>query len=362
MKKDIIFFANNLVMGGIEKSLINLLNRINYQKYNVTLVLEKKEGVLLDKINKEVKIVDYNLCTSKNVIMRKIINYIKRTKWIKKNKNKYQFSCCYATYSLIGNILAKAASKNNAIYIHSDYTKLYDQEGLDKFFKPRKINEFKHIIFVSNEAKDNLIKYDKEIENKSIVINNFIDNKSIITLAKEKVHEEKPLNTKLFVFVGRLEEESKRITALLELFKNLSNKYDINLWLIGDGPDKDKYINIIKENKLDNIVKLLGQKNNPYPYIDIADYLIMTSKYEGFPVTYLEAICLGTKIITTINVSDDNISVDQYGHIISSNIDEMTKEVSTILDDDKLVYKSLNFDDVYATKMEKFEKIIDGVV
>ena len=64
----------------------------------------------------------------------------------------------------------------------------------------------------------------------------------------------------------------------------------------------------------------VGQKKNPYPYIGLADYIILTSDYEGFPVTYLEAITLNKKILTTIDVSDDSINIGKdYATIISTD-------------------------------------------
>ena len=56
-------------------------------------------------------------------------------------------------------------------------------------------------------------------------------------------------------------------------------------------------------------VKFLGQKANPYPYMKEADAVVITSDYEGFPVTYLEAIILQKPLFTTIDVSDDEINI-----------------------------------------------------
>ena len=68
----------SLCFGGIEKALIELLNRLDYSKYDVTLLLEKKEGEFLTKLNPNVKLYNYNICNSKNVIYRKIRNCLKK--------------------------------------------------------------------------------------------------------------------------------------------------------------------------------------------------------------------------------------------------------------------------------------------
>ena len=97
--KKIVFFSNTLVIGGIENALVNLLNKLDYSKYDVTLVLEKREGELLSKINKNVHIKEFKVSNFKIVFFRKIYNLLHRFVWSLKNKNKYDFSCCYATYS-----------------------------------------------------------------------------------------------------------------------------------------------------------------------------------------------------------------------------------------------------------------------
>ena len=106
-------------------------------------------------------------------------------------------------------------------------------------------------------------------------------------------------------------------------------------------------------------VKFLGKKENPYPYIKIADYIILTSNYEGFPVTYLEALALNTDIITTINVSDDLIDISKHAYIISKDEDEMVKEVEKILKSNKKTSK-VSFNDIQDKRMIELEKIFDG--
>lgn len=260
----------------------------------------------------------------------------------------------------MGEKLSKIASKNSSIYIHSDYTLIYKNEKeFKEFFDKRKINDFKTVFFVSNEAKDNFLrKY--PLTNNKIVFNNFVDYRNIIDLSKEEITEEK--KGKLFVFVGRLDENSKKISRLLNVLKDLNNK-DIFLWVVGDGPDRKRYEEYCKNNNLEKNVSFLGMKKNPYPYMSMADYIILTSEYEGFPVIYLEAIALNKKIITTIDVSDEYVKIkDNYGYIISKEIEEMKKEISEILEHDNLEYNPLDFEKMNKEKIRKMERVFDEVI
>ena len=237
-RKKIIFFAYDLNIGGIESALVNLLDIIDYNKYDVTLILEKKEGINLNKINKNVQVEEYKLSKLKVKFFRKIVNFVKRYKWKLKNKDKYYFSCAYATYSKMGCKLAKLASKNNSLYVHSDYSYIYDTVQFKNFFNERDISKFKNIVFVSENSKNNFLKNYPDLENKTVVINNFIDSNNIIKLSNEVVLEKKDSKV-LFVFVGRLDDSSKKLGRMLFVMKKLKeNKVDSKLIVVGSGPDE----------------------------------------------------------------------------------------------------------------------------
>ena len=203
---------------------INLFNRIDYSKFNVTLVLEEKKGTFLPKLNKNVRVVEVKVSNNKNVILRKLINAYRKLVFKVLNYHTYDFSCCYTTYSYSCNKLAKIASSNNSIYVHSDYKHLYkDVNEYRQFFDSRKVNEYKYIIFVSNEAKEGFIEEYKELEEKCLVFNNFVDTEEIIELSNGVPDKEKDKDKTLFVFVGRLDDSSKKVKRAINLVKNIKD-------------------------------------------------------------------------------------------------------------------------------------------
>ena len=180
-----------------------------------------------------------------------------------------------------------------------------------------------------------------------------------MAIDKEKIKEHKPRGKKLFVFVGRLDDEAKKVGRAIVLTKEIN---DMMLWIVGDGPDRKMYEDLVKKNKLENKVTFLGKKKNPYPYMKKADYILMTSDYEGFPVIYLETITLQTPLITTIDVSDDKIKIGKdYAKIISKNQKKMLKQVKEILSSPKQV-KKIDIENIQKERMKTFEKLFDGVI
>ena len=358
-KKDLLFAGKDMGMGGIESAQTNLLNNINYNKYNVNLVLEEEKGINLNNVNELVNIKELKVSNCKISIIRKSINFIRKFNYMVLNYHNYDFSCCYTTYSLSSNLVAKLSSRNNSIYVHSNYSDLYDtkEEVLD-FFNTRKVEEYRKIIFVSNEAANSFERLYPNLKNKIKVYNNFINIEKIKILSKELIEEEKPKSHKLFVFVGRLDDSSKKLSRAINLVKEIK---DIELWIIGDGPDREKYEDKVNELNVGKRVKFLGSKSNPYPYILLSDYIILTSDYEGFPVTYLEAIVLNKPIITTIKTSDEAINMEDYATIIPKDEKEMVDVVKKVLEHPKKK-KNYDLEELQKERMISLEKIFNEVI
>lgn len=359
MKKKLFFAAVDLNIGGIEKALVNLLNVIDYSKYDVVLFLEKKEGTLLNELNKNVVVKELKVSKLKITPLRKIVNFTRKLIFKLKNKNKYDFSCCYATYSYSAAKISLMASTNSSLYVHSDYSFIYNEKDFREFFDSRYIDLFRRIVFVSNESRNNFLKYYPNLNNKTLVFNNFINIKDILEKSKEKIPLELNDKNKHLVFIGRLEDKSKKVGRCINLINNIE---DTDLMIIGDGPDRREYEKLVYKYDLNDRIKFLGMKDNPYPYIKNADYLILTSDYEGFPVIYLEAIALKKTIITTINTSDETINIkDGFGYIISKDNDKMISEVKTIISN-KNKLKSIDLDVIQKNRIKMLEQLFEGVI
>lgn len=355
--KKILFSAYSLDVGGIETALITLLKEI-YKKYDITLVLEKEQGLFINEIPKEIKIIKYEPSKLKNIFFRKITNFFKQQFFKMKYKNKFDFAGCFATYSFPASFVARTASKNCALWVHNNYLDFYDNNIMEyrKFFDDLKIYQFKKIVFVSDMDKRVFIAQFPEYSKRTIVCNNFIDYKEIIKKSEEKIDDLKKGNIPIFINIGRHDEKQKKLSRIIEATKKLNkNGYKFKVVFIGKGTATNLYKKMAKN--IHNI-EFLGIKSNPYPYLKQSDALLMSSDFEGNPVVFIEAKVLNKPIITT-DVSDSKKEIDKkYGIVVEKNDKAIYKGMKEFLDNGFVPQK---FDAEKYNKdiLEKLDKIIE---
>ena len=331
--KKLLFAAYSLDVGGIEKALVTLLNELQKKEYEITLVLEQKEGIFLKELNPKIQVVTYTPNNDTNILKRKIINLLQQIKFSLKYKNKFDFSASFATYSNSGAFVSRTASQNSYLWGHADYLTLHedDKEKTKDFFRQKKYNKFKKIIFVSNEGKESFISLFPEMKEKTIVCNNLIDNKKIEELANEKIELEKD-EIITFLNVGRHDERQKRLSKLVEVAAKLKQEqYKFKILFVGDGQDTEKYKKMVQEKDLQEYIIFLGRKQNPYPYFKISDCVILTSDYEGYPVVFLESMILNKPIITT-KVSDYEEIEGKYGYTTTKEIEDIYDKMKQFIE------------------------------
>ncbi len=358
--KKVLFSAYNLDIGGIETSLVTLLNYLSKKDYDITLVLEKKEGIFLNDLNSNIKIIEYRPCENKNIVLRKIINFYKRLKFLLKYKNKFDFSASYATYSKNASFVARNASKNNVLWGHADYLELFanDKQKVINFFKDVKYDKFRKIVFVAESAKETFIKVFPKEENKVLYCNNLINYEKIIQMSNEKIEIQKT-NEYTFINVGRHDEQQKRLTRIIEAAKILKDENEnFKIYFVGEGKDTQMYQNLIKQYKLEEQIILLGKKQNPYPYIKLADAVILSSQYEGYPVIFLEALVLDKPIITT-DVSDAYATIqNKYGIVTKKETLEIYRAMKKFINEKEKIQEKFSPKE----HNEKYSKIIEDLI
>ncbi len=338
-KIKLLFAANSLDVGGIEKALVTLVNKLDEMGYNVTVALEKKQGIFLEELNENINIIEYKPSSNENIFIRKIINLFKRIIFIVKYKNKYDFSASFATYSIPASFMSRVASENCCLWGHADYLTLFDNDvtKFKKFFEDIKYDEFKHFVFVSKEGRASFLKIFPQKEKETITLNNLINYKKIEKLSNCKIEMKKNEKVITFLNVGRHDEKQKKLTRIIEASKLLEkDNLNFQVLFVGDGPDNEIYKDIVKKEGLESKIIFLGAKSNPYPYFKISDCVVLSSEYEGYPVVFLESFVMNKPIITT-KVSDYEEVDGVFGYAVEKNAKDIYEKMKDFIENGYII-------------------------
>ena len=288
--------------GGAEKVLVKFLNYIakSQNGYDIDLLLVKKEGLLLDELNKNIKIFDFNKNHVKNSLLN-IINYLRIQK-----PDYFISSLDYM--NLISSLAYKISNsksnfliwEHNNLSIHSKKT-ISNSLFLNKILIKVFYSFSKKIIAVSNGVKDDLIANFNFSSSKVVTIYNPAFDSDIISNSKDACDDFLKINNNYIISVGRLAKQ-KNYPNLIKAFKILKShgdKKDIKLVILGEGPERQNIIDLIKSLNLMDEVFLLGHKSNPFPLIKNASIFVLSSDNEGFGLVLVEALALKKQIVST---------------------------------------------------------------
>lgn len=335
--KRILFILISLTGGGAEKVFIDMLRNFNYKKYKVTLLLMYGDGLYISKIPKEVElIVLFNHPQRKRDIRFAYLFRNVFQRWLKYNFNKkingkdFDVVISYTEgFPVLMQSFIKGENIKRIAWTHID---MESSHWCWWHFKSKKqektiyegINE---IVFVSENAKE---KFSNafDIKKNLRVIYNVIERDAIVEKSKlESVRHEK------FTIcnVGRLNPQ-KRQERVIQVASELQRRgYDFEVWILGIGHREKELKELVAHYNLEEHVKFLGFKENPYPYIAASDLFLLTSDAEGYPTVVCESLCLGVPVVSTKVTGTDELLGDGTGILTSFDIHEITDRVEEII-------------------------------
>ena len=375
MKKRILFVIPSLNVGGGEKSLVNLLNQFDYEKYEVDIFLFSHGGLFEQFLPKEVnkiqlpeKYIDFNLPFGQsllnmmkkrdlfliyNKIMFTLINKVIRNKlnidqynWrylsraFEKLDKKYDVAIGYLEKSSIYFCVDKINANKKIGFIHTHYEKSGMNRNIDrKYFK-----KLDNIVTITEECLDVLKKKFPKYKDKMSIIYNVVSPNMInnmILNSNENLRKED--NQITLISVGRL-HKAKGYELAIDACKKLVDKnYHIKWYVIGEGEERKNLMKLITENRVQDNFILLGLKSNPYAYIKNADIFVQTSRYEGKSIALDEAKILKKPIVVTnYETAKDQINNEIDGLIVGMNSNEICNGIERIIKDSKLKNKLSN--------------------
>lgn len=374
MKKNILVYTYNLEMGGIERSLIGLLNSFDFDNYNVDLFMFKHEGVLMQDIPNGVNLLPTEPLTEnvgipilqvlKNgsfkigfIRLAAKLKYFIQVKVLKKNYTpeyigqltypkyakimapiKKEYDLAVSFYWTHDFVIQNVKAKVKIGWIHTDYERIFTHRKLEM----KMWEQVDYIAGVSTECVNQFLKVYPKYKNKMMVMENVLSPSYVRNRAKifdaydEYSKYTKGENPIVFCSVGRY-VEAKNFDNVPQICKMIREKgHNVFWFLIGYGSDEQLIFSKIKEYNMQDYVIMLGFKENPYPYMQGADYYLQPSRFEGKSVTVREAQMLCKPvIIANYATAKSQVKDKKDGFIVQQENTLCANGISAVLSDEQ---------------------------
>lgn len=347
----IIFTHKSMNMGGIERALINLTNRL-IEKHDITVLL-LNDSFGQENFNKKVKFIKtnkvYRLLNPKHIYSKSkqtvkgefkkfVTNFGVRAMFEKIfarkkfTSEKYDiavafhgedFLTCYQVANMVN-------AEKKYVFIHFDVRKTKIKKRVFKTYK-----KFDKIICVSSSCAEQFRQTYPELADKVDYLYNISDVEEIKRKSGEFEIEFQKENINI-ISVSRLSAEKAHVRSLKILKQLKEDGFKFCWHIVGDGDERQKIEKFINENNMMDYVKMYGNQTNPYPYIKAADLFYLGSIHEAAPMVYKEAEVLGVPVLTTNTTSASEL-VGEKGFVCENDEESIKLAFEQILKDKKLL-------------------------
>lgn len=324
-KKKVLIAMTSLYNGGAEKSLVNLLNELPQDQYDIDLLLFKREGLYLKQVPSYVNILDTprdiqllysSFHKAKKMFFPKFFGTLfsrllygnsykaKGVRWkyfyskhIQQIDKKYDVAIAYISGEILWFVDEKVNAEKKITWVHIDY----------KAAKLSKECDYPHyknldaIVTISENCANILKEVFPEFADKIYNIPNITSSAVLRRRSEEFYPQEYQRSEKQYklLSVGRLAEQKgfDMAVSAAALLKKAGVSFD--WFIIGNGPLEKQLERQMKKEGVEDCFKLIGVRENPYSYMKNCDLIVQSSRYEGKSVVLDEAKILARPIVAT---------------------------------------------------------------
>lgn len=351
--------------GGAEKSLVNLLHLLDYSKYDVDLLLFRVEGLFLKQVPEVVNILEtppslkYSYVSLDSNAFKDFVGIKagitrlfstafcktflgndkqKRWSWfysksIKNLPEKYDVALAYLHGEATYYVIDKVDAKKKIVWVHNDYNKIKGSNAFaSQYFKKSDA-----VVSISNRCVEILKERFPDLSDKFVVLPNLTSSALIRKMAEEYMPEEYNNGKPVLLSIGRLTEQ-KGYDFGIDAAKILKSRGITFIWyVLGIGELEKELQHRIEDRDVEDCFKLLGVRENPYPYIQYCDIVVQPSRFEGKSVVLDETKILGKPIVVTEYATvHDQIEDGKEGMIVPMNAEGIADGIQRMLENEEL--------------------------
>lgn len=345
----ILFFIPTLMHGGAERVLINLVNNLDQNKYQITVQTLFDVGVHKDKLKKEIryKSVFPKLFRGSTKILqlfepeflyKKIIaeKYDIAVSYLEGSTARILSGCPYAETKLVSWIHVEL---NTEKMVSIGFRSLKEcQKQYEKFDK---------VVCVSETVKKVFLQSIKKIDrSKVIVLYNVNETEKIKEYGKEEIETGLFNSNEINICSVAKIIEPKGYDRLVRVHKKLKDEnYSHHIYILGIGEQQKELEKYLEKYNLQDSFTFLGFKDNPYKYVSKCDMYICSSRREGFSTAVTEALILGLPTVSTNCSGAEELlgKNNEYGIIVENSKIGIYKGLKNMLNNPRLMehYKKM---------------------
>ncbi len=374
MKKKILFIGITMNCAGSEKSFLSFINTLDLDKFEVDLLLAKKEGLFMSSLPNGINVMDMGhfgevfKLSSKNAFSLIFNTYIKKnplyafdilpyftglilfkkkrvriaTKmWLHlMNKmpiveKEYDIAVAYWGDRTMFYMVDKVKAKKKITWLHFDYSfpKRDNDIYLPYFEKCDKI------VNVSTVVDEALKRELPSLSDKCAVIENINNPVLIEKMSREGKGFEDNFDGTRILTVGRIADQKGYDLAIPALKKLIDEGFNVKWYVVGGADDDyaDYIKGLVKENSLENRFVFLGTTPNPYTYLAECDIYAQPSRYEGKPIAVEEAKIMKKPILASCYLSaEEQLEGGKLGTVCDISVDGIYGGLKELISNKKL--------------------------
>ena len=370
----ILFVNGHLHIGGVEKSLVNLLKAIDYSQHQVDLLLVEDLGELREEIPSPVRVFycdlkptygsvqnvlskafsekDSALASQKialslaNKIDKRFLQMLKLPEGLEK---EYDSAIAYRVGLPLDLISFSIRANVKCAWWHHgefDYPESFVRSWTAAF------QRIDHIVCVSEPSKRMIEPYFPGLEQKMCVLPNMVIPDEIWQAADAFDPYEKETTKRILVSVGRMSPEKHMADAVDVMYRLKDKGFDDLVWyLVGDGAERQMIERKICEHGLMGQFRLVGNQANPYPYVKHADVFVHPSWVESQGISVLEAMVLEKLCVVVKSAGTEEFIADGCNALqAEQSTDNLTARIIdalTLFPADKLRARATETADAY---------------
>jgi len=333
MNEKIAFFIPAMYGGGAERVVLNLLEGMTDRGLSLDLVLAAAEGPYMDRIPKEVNIVDLEAGRIINSIFP-LISYLRT--------HKPRVLISHLNHANVIALIAGYLSRTDTpviVVAHNTLSVARVTQLRGNIVKPIMKWLYPHASAVATvslaAARDMETELGLPANSVHTIYNPIVDDR-LFAQAQEVNSESwlEPNSPPVYVSIGRLTEQ-KDFSTLLKSFALVKERLDVRLIILGEGELRSDLMTLIQELGITESVSLPGFVKNPYPYLKAASAFVLSSLWEGLPTVLVEAMACGCPVIATDCPSGplEILERGKYGTLVPvSNVRELSQAMLKVLD------------------------------